>query len=173
MKKFLSLGFLIVGVLFGILLYHVRYHCLDFRFAHHPFYGQFAQELNGALRKRGYFFRCPAPFPKTVIYFYQTDYTMAKPKIVTAPHFSKHILFNGDCAQNIDFNYFKQFDAVLNTDEILNAYLSFYNLPTAHFPLNDDHKPLCHTSYQNHNLNLSLITKRLDTLIQGINHDTY
>lgn len=173
MKKFLSLGFLAVGVLSGILLYHVRYHCLDLKFAHHPFYGQFAQELKGALRKRGYFFRCPVPMPKTIIYFDQTDYNMAKPKIVSAPRFSKHIIFNGDCTQNIDLNDLKQFDAILNTNKTLNAYLAFYNLPTAHFPLNDDNTPLCHTSYQKNTVNIPAIAKRLDMLIQGINHDTY
>lgn len=173
MKKFLSLGFLIAGVLSGILLYHARYHCLEINFSHHPFYGQFAQELKKNLRKRGYYFRCPAPFPKTIIYFNQTDYNMPKPQIDHTARFSKHILFNGDCIQNIDFNYFKQFDAVLNTNELFNAYLAFYNLPTAHFPLTDDNRPLCRTDYQTKAINLKDITKRLDSLIQGINHDTY
>ena len=163
MKKFLSLGF----------LYHVRYHCLDFKFAHHPFYGQFAQELKKTLRERGYFFRCPAPFPKTIVYFNQTDINMAKPEIIPAPRFSKHILFNADCPQNIDLDYLKQFDAVLNTSELLTGYLAFYNLPTAHFPLTDDNRPLCRTPYQDTSLNLLNLAKRLDTLIQGINHDTY
>lgn len=173
MKKFLLLGFFGLGILFGILLYHIRYHCLEFNFSHQPFYGQFVQELKGSLRKRGYFFRCPTAFPKTIVYFNQTDYSISKPEINHTAPFSKHILFNGDCIQNIDFHYFKQFDAVLNVDEILNAYLAFYNLPTAHFPLTEDNQPLCRTDYQTKAINLKDITKRLDILIQGINHDTY
>jgi len=171
MKKFLLFGFLSSGFLLGILLYHLRYHCLELKFAHHPFYGQFAQELKTALRRRGYIFRCPAYFPKTVIYFNQTDFHTPRPEIDKTSPYTKHILFNGDCLQNIDLDYYKQFDAVLNTDELQNAYLAFYNLPTAHFPLKEDKTPACHTPYSNREINIKAISARLDMLIQGINHD--
>lgn len=171
MRRFLQLGFLCIGILYGLLFYHIRYYCLEFKFFHHPFYGQFVQELKSALHQRGYFMNCPIFFPKTIIYFNQTNETMLKPQITDNSAYTKHIIFNGDCSEDIDFEYFKQYDAVLNSDEYLNAYLAFYNLPTAHFPLREDNKKQCQTTYKTEEIDIKAIAKRLDTLIQGITHE--
>jgi len=172
-KKILLVVFLLgLGIFSGRTLYRLQWKCLDIHYRHTSFYGMFGKELTRYMQKRGYLTTCPDILPKTIIYFYQTTDSGTQPKVSSYAHHTK-IAFNGDCAKVTDIEYLRKFDILLNNDEYQNGFLSSFNFRTAFFPLEESYDTLCHSDFDNHQINMPEIAKRLDGLIQGVRHEKF
>ena len=173
LKLIFSCGLIGIGLIIGLFLYSLQWKCLDFVYKPYPFYGGFAKELSEAMQRHGYILQCPDMFPKTKMYFLQTEHLNVLPKVDPNPRHLK-IAFLDDCAEiGIDVGYLHQFDMLLVVDEFQNGYLSSFNFRTAHFPLNDENEKFCATNYRKHRIDTPKLAQRLDDIIQGARHEKF
>lgn len=171
-KFILSVAVIGSGFLIGHYCYALRWKCVDFVFAHHQFYGIFAQQLRDEMQKHGYMTQCPDILPKTKVYFIQTDYMERKPGVDEST--ALKIDFLGDCVRgDMPIDYLHKFDLLLICNKYQNGYLSTFNFRTAHFPLVEPYTKLCNTEFEDHVINIPLLATRLDEIIQGARHEKF